>query len=106
MRILAVYSVSISISYVFSALPDMCFAVEAYPVSRSGFCPSGYHASGNYCVSNNFKSGSAIEREGFCPSDYHASGNYCVANCNLSGKAIFRNGFCPSGYHASGKYCV
>jgi hypothetical protein len=81
-------------------------ALEPYPMPREGFCPSGYHASGNYCVPNSNRSGAAIERDGFCPSGYHASGNYCVANNASSGKAIFRNGFCPSGYHASGNYCI
>lgn len=45
-------------------------------------------------------------KEGFYPSGYHASGNYCVANNSFTGKAIIRNGFCPSVYHASGKYCI
>lgn len=83
-----------------------CLAVEAYPVPRANYCPSGYHASGNYCVPNNHSSGAAIMRDGFCPSGYHASGNYCVANNSTTGKAIMRNGFCPSGYHASGNYCI
>jgi hypothetical protein len=80
--------------------------VESYPLPRTGFCPSGYHTSGNYCIPNNRSSGAAVMRDGFCPSGYHSSGNYCLANNLASGKAIFRNGFCPSGYHASGKYCV
>jgi hypothetical protein len=87
-------------------IPQYSLAVEAYPLPRTGFCPSGYHSSGNYCVPNNRSSGAAVMREGFCPSGYHASGNYCVANNLSSGKAIMRDGFCPSGYHASGKYCI
>jgi hypothetical protein len=105
MVIEAVLQPLVLISSVF-AVTSLAYAVEAYPVPRSGFCPSGYHASGNYCVPNNSGTGAAIERDGFCPSGYHASGNYCVANSSSSGKAIFRDGFCPSGYHASGKYCV
>lgn len=87
-------------------LNSQSLAVEAYPVPRYGSCPSGYHASSNYCVPNNFNSGAAVERDGSCPSGYHASGNYCVANNASSGKAIYRNGSCPSGYHASGRYCI
>lgn len=81
-------------------------AVEAYPVPRLGFCPSGYYASGNYCVPSNKRSGAAVTRSGFCPSGYHASGNYCVANNLTSGKILLKNGFCPNGYHMSGSYCV
>jgi len=89
-----------------SLFPSPLFAVEAYPIPKNGFCPSGYHASGNYCVPSSNRSGAAVERDGFCPSGYHASGNYCVANSVTSGKAIYKDGFCPSGYHASGNYCI
>lgn len=96
-----------SIFLVFASLFGSCaVAVEAYPIPRSGFCPGGYHASGNYCVPNNARTGAAIVRDGFCPQGYHSSGNYCVANGNSSSKAILRDGFCPQGYHASGNYCV
>ena len=44
---------------------------------RLGSCPSGYYASGEYCVRT--ESGRpAIERLGSCPSGYYASGSYCV----------------------------
>ena len=80
-------------------------APPAQPLARTGSCPSGYYASGNYCVptaSGRF----AIEREGSCPSGYYASGNYCVASSDRSRLAIRRVGSCPSGYYASGNYCV
>jgi hypothetical protein len=81
-------------------------ALDAYPIPKDGFCPSGYHQSGNYCVPSSEHTGAAIIKEGFCPTGYHASGNYCVANNASSGRAILKDGFCPSGFHASGNYCV
>lgn len=92
--------------FFYALLMHPVLAQGAYPVPRNGFCPSGYRASGNYCVPNGPQSGYAIEKERFCPSGYHASGNYCLANSQDSGRAILKNGFCPSGYHASGSYCV
>lgn len=82
------------------------FALEAYPIPKSGFCPSGYHASGNYCVPSGPQSGAAIVKDGFCPTGYHANGDYCLANGPSAEKAIPRSGFCPSGYHSSGNYCL
>ena len=75
------------------------------PIERDGACPSGYYASGNYCVPG---AGArfAISRRGFCPSGYYASGQYCVASTDRSGLAIHRSGSCPSGFYASGEYCV
>lgn len=75
------------------------------PLIRDGSCPSGYYASGNYCVPGS-NARFAIERNGSCPSGYYASGNYCVASSNSSKTVIHRSGSCPSGYYASGKYCV
>lgn len=103
-RYLKLFSLFLLLNSTITSAPSL--SVEAYPIPRSGFCPSGYHASGNYCVPNDIRSGAAVEREGFCPSGYHASGSYCVANSASSGKAIFRNGFCPNGYHSSGNYCL
>lgn len=81
-------------------------AVEAYPILKDGFCPSGYHQSGNYCVPTSDSTGAAIAKDGFCPTGYHASGNYCIANSPSSGRAIIRDGFCPTGFHSSGNYCI
>lgn len=75
------------------------------PVPRAGNCPSGYYASGNYCVPGN-SARYALPRSGSCPSGYYASGDYCVASSERSGLAIPRSGSCPSGYYASGDYCV
>lgn len=80
-------------------------APPAQPLARKGSCPSGYYASGNYCVPT--ASGRhAIERNGSCPSGYYASGDYCVASSDRSKLAIHRAGSCPSGFYASGNYCV
>lgn len=75
------------------------------PLIRDGGCPSGYYASGNYCVPGS-NARFAIERSGSCPSGYYASGKYCVASSNNSKTVIHRSGSCPSGYYASGQYCV
>lgn len=75
------------------------------PLIRDGSCPSGYYASGNYCVPGS-NARFSIERNGSCPSGYYASGKYCVASSNNSKTVIHRSGSCPSGYYASGKYCV
>ena len=77
----------------------------AQPVLRTGSCPSGYYASGNYCVPGN-SARHALQRSGSCPSGYYASGDYCVASSERSGLAIPRSGSCPSGFYASGGYCV
>jgi hypothetical protein len=77
----------------------------AQPVLRNGSCPSGYYASGNYCVPGN-SARHALSRSGSCPSGYYASGDYCVASSERSGLAIPRSGSCPSGFYASGDYCV
>ncbi|MEY3474400.1 MAG: hypothetical protein RL087_858 [Pseudomonadota bacterium] len=77
----------------------------AQPIARNGSCPSGYYASGNYCLPSN-GARPAMHRNGSCPSGYYASGNYCVASSGSSKNAIPRNGSCPSGYYASGNYCV
>jgi hypothetical protein len=52
----------------------------AQPIARNGSCPSGYYASGNYCVASSGSSKNAIPRNGSCPSGYYASGNYCVSS--------------------------
>lgn len=53
------------------------FAQQAFP--KSGFCPSGYRASGSYCLPGNNAS-EALPKNGFCPSGYRASSNYCLKN--------------------------
>ena len=79
-------------------------ALAQQAIQRNGSCPSGYSASGAYCVPGP-QARPAIDREGSCPSGYFASGAYCVMGPN--GKpAIPRVGSCPSGYFASGAYCV
>lgn len=80
-------------------------APPAQPLPRSGSCPTGYHASGQYCLPGS-SARFAIERNGSCPSGYFASGSYCVASSDRSGLAIHRSGSCPSGYFSSGQYCV
>ena len=87
-----------------AAVPGVA-APPAQPLPRDGSCPSGYYASGQYCVPG---SGArfAIERRGSCPGGYYASGHYCVASSDQSGLAIHRAGSCPSSYYASGEYCV
>lgn len=75
------------------------------PVHRDGSCPSGYYASGNYCVPTN-GARFAIARNGSCPSGYYASSNYCIAASDSSKAVIARSGSCPSGWYASGNYCL
>ena len=77
------------------------FAQQA--ILRNGSCPSGYHASGNYCAPG-AQARPVIERNGSCPSGYSASGDYCLMGAN-GRPAIHRVGSCPSGYSASGAYC-
>lgn len=73
-------------------------------IEKVGSCPSGYYASGNYCVPNpNAKA--AIEKSGSCPSRYYSSGAYCLAT-ETATHAIPKQGQCPSGYYASGSYCI
>jgi len=60
---------------------------------------------GNYCVPGG-NARFALPRAGSCPSGYYASGDYCVASSESSRLAIPRAGSCPSGYYASGDYCV
>lgn len=80
-------------------------AASPQPLVKDGSCPSGYSASGNYCVPDK-KARFALPKSGACPSGYFASGNYCVAQSDESGLAIPRSGSCPNGYFASGDYCV
>lgn len=75
------------------------------PLARSGSCPTGYHASGQYCVPGP-SARYAIERNGSCPLGYFTSASYCVASSDKSALAIHRSGSCPMGYFASGKYCL
>ena len=50
------------------------------PIAKNGGCPSGYYASGNYCVANSANAKIVIPKSGSCPSGYYSSGNYCVEN--------------------------
>jgi hypothetical protein len=72
---------------------------------KSGACPTGYYASGKYCVPNS-NARFALPKNGSCPTGYFASGQYCVASSDKSRTAIPKSGSCPSGYFASGQYCV
>ena len=80
------------------------FAQTALP--KDGSCPSGYYASGQYCVPSSNESKQAMAKAGSCPSGYYSSGNYCVATSKDSKEAIAKKGSCPSGYFASGAYCL
>ena len=80
-------------------------AASPQPLVKDGSCPSGYYASGNYCVPD-AHARFAVPKTGSCPSGYFSSGNYCVAQSEDSKLAIPRNGSCPNGYFASGDYCV
>ena len=54
-------------------------APPAQPLQRIGSFPSGYNASGNYCLATSDKTKLAIPRTGSCPSGYYASNEYCVS---------------------------
>jgi S-formylglutathione hydrolase FrmB len=46
-------------------------------------CPTGYYASGNYCVPTSDRSRPAIPMVGpgtNCPTGYYASGSACLKN--------------------------
>lgn len=86
-------------------------ADTAQPILRVGkHCPSGYRASGEYCVPRSFSTDTpqAIEKKGNCPSGYRKSGRYCIPRSGIQNVPhIFeKNGSCPSGYGKSGNYCV
>lgn len=76
------------------------------PLPKVGSCPSGFYASGKYCVPFKDKSKPAMLRGGQCPSGYYTSGKYCVAISEKSKLAIPKDGPCPTGYYASGGYCL
>ena len=75
------------------------------PVPKAGACPSGWHASGNYCVPNSKDTLPIVPKVGVCPSGWHAAGNYCVANSESSKPIVPKQGACPHGWHASGAWC-
>jgi len=75
-----------------------------HPVQKNGSCPSGYYASGDYCVPTQHAK-EVVPKSGSCPSGYYASGNYCLATDHAR-SAIPKHGACPSGYYASGNYCL
>lgn len=99
-RQLAIIACLLAASWPVSASP------AAQPIAKSGSCPSGYYASGNYCVPSGNQSRFAMPKHGSCPSGYHSSGDYCLASSERSKMAVPKVGSCPSGYYSSGDYCV
>lgn len=75
------------------------------PLPKLGTCPSGYHASGLYCVPGR-TARPALERHGTCPSGYHASGAYCLAGTQARPALPKLGAGCPSGWSSSGAYCL
>ena len=74
-----------------NAIAGLCLSLAAWgglpsptaaqePLLKRGNCPSGYHASGDYCLANSEKSKNAIFKVGSCPSDYRVSKDYCLEN--------------------------
>lgn len=76
------------------------------PVPNVGACPSGWHASGGYCVPNSKDALPIVQKVGVCPSGWHAAGNYCVANSGESRPIVPKQGVCPSGWRAAGAWCM
>ena len=86
-------------------------ADTAQPILRVGkHCPSGYRASGEYCVprSGSTDTPQAIEKKGNCPSGYRKSGRYCIprSGTQVVPHILEKKGSCPPGYRKSGHYCV
>ena len=85
--------------------PALAHSGNVTPILKNGSCPTGYHASGKYCIpGKNAKF--AIIKLGSCPSGYHSSGNYCLAGKSAKAVILKAGSSCPSGYHTSGKYCL
>jgi len=85
--------------------PALASSCNLSPLLKNGSCPTGYHASGKYCIpGKNAKF--AIIKLGSCPSGYHPSGNYCLAGKSAKAVILKAGSSCPSGYHTSGKYCL
>jgi hypothetical protein len=81
-------------------------APAAYPLPKTGSCPSGYSTSGKYCKPSSSSARYAIQKVRSCASGYHTSGGYCLASSARSCHAMIKSGSCPSGYHTSGGYCL
>ncbi|KAA6184486.1 hypothetical protein F2Q65_12295 [Thiohalocapsa marina] len=79
--------------------------LELTPMAKRGNCPTGYTASGAYCIPGP-QATLALERRGNCPTGYRTSGAYCLAGPQAR-LAIPRIGStCPSGWLISGDYCL
>ena len=78
--------------------------VAAQPLRKDGACPSGYTASGHYCVPGK-GARYASKKTGACPSGYSASGRYCLAGKGAN-FAFPKISACPTGSSSSGEYCL
>jgi hypothetical protein len=61
-------------------LPTLAFAQYqlAHPRRSGEWCPVGWSASGNYCVSASDKAPQAVPKKGWCPAGWRESGSYCI----------------------------
>lgn len=75
------------------------------PILKIGACPSGYRASGQYCLPGD-KARLAMEKRGSCPSGYTSRGAYCLAGRSARPAVPKWGTACPSGWSTSGDYCL
>lgn len=72
---------------------------------KLGTCPSGYSASGLYCMPGR-TARPALERIGPYPSGYVSSGAYCLAGSQARPALPKRGASCPTGWSSSSAYCL